>query len=62
MGDLASGEEISLEIRLPPRERGILLAGGMLKYLRAGGREGVGVVESDSVSTKSGDPESGNRS
>jgi aconitate hydratase len=33
------GTEIGLEIRLSPREREVLLAGGMLKYLRAGGPE-----------------------
>jgi aconitate hydratase len=32
-----SGEEIPLEARLLSREREVLLAGGMLKYLREGG-------------------------
>ena len=31
-----SGEEVRLEARLLPREREVLLAGGMLKYLRSG--------------------------
>ena len=33
-----SGQEIPLEVRLLPREREILLAGGTLKHLRNGGR------------------------
>jgi hypothetical protein len=36
-------EEIELEAHLLPREREVLLAGGMLKYLRAGGQERIGV-------------------
>ena len=57
-----AGREIELEARLLPREREILLAGGMLKHLRAGGRERFSVVEGDSASAESGGPESGNRS
>src|SRR5215211_3482462 len=57
-----SGEEARLEARLLPREREILLAGGMLNYLREGGRERIGVVEGDSASAESGGPESGGRS
>jgi aconitate hydratase len=57
-----AGREIELEARLLPREREILLAGGMLKYLRAGGQERIGIVEGDSASAESGGPESGNRS
>jgi aconitate hydratase len=57
-----AGTEIGLEIRLSPREREVLLAGGMLKYLRAGGHERIGLVEGDSASAESGGPESGNRS
>ncbi|MDQ3910942.1 MAG: aconitate hydratase [Actinomycetota bacterium] len=57
-----AGGEIELEARLLPREREILLAGGMLKYLRAGGQERIGVVEGDSASAESGGPQSGNRS
>jgi aconitate hydratase len=56
------GTEIGLDIRLSPREREILLAGGMLKYLRAGGHEAIGVVEGDSASAESGGTESGSRS
>jgi aconitate hydratase len=56
-----SGREIKLEVRLLPREREILLAGGMLKYLRAGGQERIGIVEGDSASAESGGPESGGR-
>ncbi len=56
------GREIELEARLLPREREILLAGGMLKYLRAGGQERIGIVEGDSASAGSGDSESGVRS
>ena len=36
------GVEIGLEVRLSPREREILLAGGTLKYLRESGRRPVG--------------------
>ena len=57
-----SAEEIELEAQLLPREREVLLAGGMLKFLRAGGHERIGVVEGDSASAESGGPESGNRS
>jgi aconitate hydratase len=57
-----AGREIELEARLLPREREILLAGGMLKHLRAGGQERISVVEGDSASAESGGPESGNRS
>lgn len=49
----ADGEEMTLEARLMPRERKILLAGGMLKYLREGGDERISVVEGDSASTGS---------
>lgn len=54
--------EIELETHLLPREREVLLAGGMLKYLRAGGQEHIGVVEGDSGSAESGGRESGGRS
>jgi aconitate hydratase len=57
-----AGSEIELEARLLPREREILLSGGMLKHLRAGGRERISVVEGDSASAESGGPESDNRS
>ena len=58
----ADGTEIGLEVRLSSREREVLLAGGTLKYLRAGGHKPIGVVEGDSASAESGGPESGNRS
>jgi aconitate hydratase len=54
-----AGREIELEARLLAREREILLAGGMLKYLRGGGRQRIGIVEGDSASAESGGPESG---
>jgi aconitate hydratase len=57
-----AGREIELEARLLAREREILVAGGMLKYLRGGGRQRIGIVEGDSASAESGDPESGGRS
>src|SRR5918999_999706 len=57
-----AGREIELEARLLAREREILLAGGMLKYLRGGGRQRIGIVEGDSASAESGGPESGGRS
>jgi aconitate hydratase len=56
------GTEIGLETRLSPRERAVLLFGGMLKHLREGGQERSGVVEGDSASAESGGPESRNRS
>jgi aconitate hydratase len=56
-----AGAEISLELRLLPREREILLAGGTLKYLRAKGQKPIGVVESDSRSAESGGLESGHQ-
>jgi len=54
-----AGREIELEARLLPREREILLAGGMLKYLRAGGQQRI--VEGDSASAESGRSKSGGR-
>jgi aconitate hydratase len=57
-----AGREIELEARLLAREREILVAGGMLKYLREGGRQRIGKVEGDSASAESGGPESGGRS
>ena len=57
-----AGREIELEAHLLPREREILLSGGMLKYLRAGGQERIGIVEGDSASAESGGSESGGRS
>jgi aconitate hydratase len=56
------GMEIDLEIKLSPHEREVLLAGGMIKNLGAGGHERIGVVEGDSASAESGGPESRNRS
>jgi len=57
-----AGEEIKLEARLLPREREILLAGGMLKYLRESGQRPIGVVKGDSASAESGGSQSGGRS
>jgi aconitate hydratase len=57
-----AGEEIPLEARLLPREREVLLAGGMLKHLREGGQERIGIVEGDSASAESGGPQSRERS
>ena len=57
-----AGREIELEARLLVREREILVAGGMLKYLRGGGRQRIGIVEGDGASAESGGPESGGRS
>jgi aconitate hydratase len=54
-----SGEDIELEARLLPRERRILLAGGMLKYLRESDERPISVVEGDSPSAESGDPSTG---
>jgi aconitate hydratase len=52
-------KEIPLEVRLLARERETLLAGGMLKYLRAGGQEQIGMVKGDSCSAEGGGSESG---
>jgi aconitate hydratase len=57
-----AGGEIKLEARLLPREREILLAGGMLKYLRESGQRPIGVVKGDSASAESGGSQSGGRS
>ena len=54
-----AGREIELEARLHAREREILLAGGMLKYLRGGSQKRIGIVEGDSASAESGGPELG---
>ncbi len=58
----AGGAEIPLEARLLPREREVLLAGGMLKHLREGGQERIGITEGDSPAAESGGPESRERS
>jgi aconitate hydratase len=52
-----AGTEIELEVRLLPREREILLAGGVLKYLQAGGQERIGVVQADAESAAKPDSE-----
>jgi aconitate hydratase len=52
-----AGSEIPLEARLLPREREVLLAGGMLKHLREGGQERIGITEGDSAAAESGGPE-----
>jgi aconitate hydratase len=57
-----AGREIELEARLLAREREILVAGGMLEYLRGGGRQRIGIVEGDSASAESGCAESSGRS
>jgi hypothetical protein len=57
-----AGREIELHARLLPREREILLAGGVLKHLQAGGQERIGVGEGESASAESGGPQSGGRS
>jgi len=48
--------EVPLRIDLLPREREILLAGGMLKYLRAGGQQPIGIVKGDSKAAGPGGP------
>jgi aconitate hydratase len=57
-----TGREIALEVRLLPRERQVLLAGGMRRYLRAGGAGRIRIVEGDSASAESGGAQSGKRS
>jgi aconitate hydratase len=57
-----AGEEIPLEARLLPREREVLLAGGMLRYLREGEQERIGITGGDSPAAKSRGPESRQRS
>jgi aconitate hydratase len=59
-GDARGG--IKLEARLLPREREVLLVGGMLKYLRKSGQRPIGVVKGDSASAESGGSQSGGRS
>src|ERR671920_938578 len=49
-----AGREIELVARLLPREREILVAGGMLKYQRGSGQQRVDIVEGDSGSAESG--------
>ncbi len=56
-----NGAEIALEVQLLPREREILLAGGTLKYLRAGGQEPINIVQGDSRSAESGGLEPGHQ-
>jgi aconitate hydratase len=57
-----AGGEIALEVRLLPRERETLLAGGTLKYLRERGQEPIGLVEGDSASAESGGCQTDGRS
>jgi aconitate hydratase len=57
-----AGGRIKLEARLLPREREVLLVGGMLKYLRKSGQRPIGVVKGDSASAESGGSQSGGRS
>src|SRR5215203_2816172 len=57
-----SGEEVKLEARLLPRERKVLLAGGMLKYLRSGEEEQNGDTGEEGAATRaSAGPGSGER-
>jgi len=42
-----SGGEVPLEVRLLPREREVLLAGGTLEHLRDGNRERGVTVDGD---------------
>ncbi len=56
------GKEIPLEARLLPREREVLLSGGMLKHLREGGQERISITEGDSPAAESGGPQSRERS
>jgi hypothetical protein len=55
-------ERSSSKLGFLPHEREILVAGGMLKYLRGGGQQRIGIVEGDSASAESGGSESGGRS
>jgi hypothetical protein len=51
-----------LEVQLLPREREILLAGGMLNYLREGDKSRSALIgEGDSRSAESGGFESGHQ-
>jgi aconitate hydratase len=60
--DSESGEEIKLEARLLPREREVVLAGGMLKYLRSGEEERNGNTRGEGAATRaSAWPGSGER-
>src|SRR3712207_3138241 len=53
--------EIPIEAHLLAREREILLAGGMLRHLRQGGQERIGIVEGDTASAESGGYQAGDR-
>jgi aconitate hydratase len=57
----AAGADIVLNMQLLPREREVLLAGGMLKYLRIKGQNPMGIVMGDSRSAESGGLESGHQ-
>jgi aconitate hydratase len=57
-----AGRIFELVARLLPREREILVAGGMLKYQRGSGQQRVDIVEGDSGSAESGASEFGGRS
>ncbi|GAC1330133.1 MAG: aconitate hydratase [Chloroflexota bacterium] len=54
-----AGSWIALNVDLLPREREILLAGGLLKYLRGNGQQSTEIMMGDSRSAENGDPESG---
>jgi aconitate hydratase len=57
-----SSEEMKLEAQLLPREREVLLAGGMLKYLRSGEEEQNGRTRGEDAATRaSAGPGSGER-
>jgi aconitate hydratase len=57
-----AGRIFELVARLLPRERKILVAGGMLKYQRGSGQQRVDIVEGDSGAAESGASEFGGRS
>jgi aconitate hydratase len=57
-----AGRIFELVARLLPREREILVAGGMLKYQRGSGQQRVDIVEGDSGAAESGASEFGGRS
>ncbi len=59
IGKADDGSEIRFDVQLNPSERKILLAGGLLKYLRAGGQEPLGIVRGDNALAESGGLESG---
>lgn len=48
------GDDVRLKVMLSEREREVLLAGGLLNFLKAGHDEPIGIVSGDSASAETG--------